>query len=123
MISRTTRSGHWSYFGKSHWILQHLSQYVEINRTRKTINALWNTTFVYREEFNKYIKVERATSEDIFDYLFNLGAERFLLEKEKKYLHELFEKWDPEHLENDENFNDGLEDNIEDESMQNLEDN
>ena len=32
--------------------------------------------------------------------------------KEKKYLHELFEKWDPEHL----------EDNIGDEGMQNLED-
>ena len=45
-----------------------------------------------------------------------------LSEKEKKYLYELFEKWDPEYLENDENFNDGLEDNIEDESMQNLED-
>jgi len=43
-------------------------------------------------------------------------------QKKKKYLHELFEKWDPEHLENDEDFNDGLEDNIEDEGMQNLED-
>jgi len=40
-----------------------------------------------------------ATLEDVFDYLFNLGAEKFLSEKEKKYLHELFEKWDPEHLE------------------------
>jgi len=42
--------------------------------------------------------------------------------KGKKYLHELFEKWDPEHLENDEYFNDGLQDNIGDEGMQNLED-
>ena len=37
-------------------------------------------------------------------------------QKGKKYLHGLFEKWDPEHLENDEDFNDG------DEGMQNLED-
>jgi len=51
-----------------------------------------------------------------------LGAGKFLSEKEKKYLHELFEKWDPEHLENVENFNHGLKDNIGDEGMQNLED-
>jgi len=38
-----------------------------------------------------------------------LGAEKFLSEKEKEYLYELFEKWDLEHLEIDE---DGLEDNI-----------
>ena len=49
---------------------------------------------------------------------FDLGAEKFLSEKGKKYLHELFEKWDPEHLEN----NDRFEDNIGDEDMQNLED-
>jgi len=51
-----------------------------------------------------------------------LGAEKFLSEKGKKYLHELFEEWDPKHLENDEEFNDGLEHNIGDEGMQNLED-
>jgi len=27
------------------------------------------TTFIYHEEFSKYMKVEGATSEDIFDYL------------------------------------------------------
>ena len=42
------------------------------------------------------MKVEGAVSEDIFDYLFDVGAEKFLSEKEKKYLVELFEKWDPE---------------------------
>ena len=63
-----------------------------------------------------------TTSEDVFHYLFNLGAEKFLSEKGKKYLHELFEKWDSEHLENDEDVNDGFEDNIGDEGMQNLED-
>jgi len=36
--------------------------------------------------------------------------------------HELFEKWDSEHLENGEDFSDGLEDNVGDEGMQNLED-
>jgi len=51
-----------------------------------------NTTFIYHKEFNKYMKVEGATSEDVFDYLFNLGAEKFLSEKGKKYLHKLFEK-------------------------------
>ena len=54
--------------------------------------------------------------------IFDLGAEKFLLEKGKKYLHELFEKQNLQHLENDEDFNDGLEDNIGDEGMQNLED-
>ena len=55
-------------------------------------------------------------------YLFDLGAGKFLSEKEKKYLHELFEKWDPEHVENNEDFNDGPKDNIGDEGMQILED-
>ena len=50
------------------------------------------------------------------------GVGKFLLEKEKKYLHELLEKWDPEHLEIDEDFNDGLKDNIGDEGILNLED-
>jgi len=65
---------------------------------------------------------EGATSEDVFDYLFDLGTRKFLSKKGKKYLHELFEKWDPEHLENDEDFNDGLKDNTRGEGMQNLED-
>jgi len=68
------------------------------------------------------MKVDGATSEDVFDYLFDLGAEKFLSEKGKKYLHEFFEKWDPEHLQNDEDFYDGLEDNIGDEGMKNLKD-
>jgi len=57
-----------------------------------------NTTFGYHNEFSKYMKVEGATSEDVFDYLFHVGVGKFLSEKEKKYLHELFEKWDSEHL-------------------------
>jgi len=32
-----------------------------------------NTTFIYHDEFNKYIKVDGATSEEIFDYLFNFS--------------------------------------------------
>ena len=78
-----------------------------------------NTTFIHHEEFNKYMKVDGANSEDVFDYLFDLGAEKFLSKKWKKYLHKLFEKRDLEHLEIDE---DGLEDNIGEEGMRNLED-
>ena len=68
------------------------------------------------------MKVEGAISENIFDYLFDIRAGKFLLEKWKKYLLELFKKWDPEHLQLDEDFddypnNDGLEDIIWDEGM------
>jgi len=49
-----------------------------------------NTTFIYHDDLSK-LKVEGATSEDIFHYLFDIGARQFLLEKGKKYLHELFE--------------------------------
>ena len=72
------------------------------------------------------MKVEWAVSEDIFDYLFNVGAKKFLSAKGKKYLLELFEKWDPEHLKQlDEDFDDypdsdDLEDIIGDEGMPNL---
>jgi len=65
-------------------------------------------------------------SEDIFDYLFDVGGEKFLSKKGKKYLLELFEEWDPEHLNQlDEDFydypdNDSLEDIIGDKGMQNL---
>jgi len=37
------------------------------------------------------MKVEEAMSEDIFDYLFDVGAGKFLSENGKKYLLELFE--------------------------------
>ena len=66
--------------------------------------------------------MEEAVPEDLFDYLFDVGAEKFLSEKEKKYLLELFEKWDPEHFQLDEDFddysnNDGLEEIIGDEGI------
>jgi len=84
-----------------------------------------NAIFVYHNDFNKYMKVEGAISENVFDYLFDLRAEKFLLEKEKKYLHELFERWDPDNLQLGENFddysdNDGLKKIIRDKGMQNL---
>ena len=71
------------------------------------------------------MKVDAVISEDVFDYFFDIRARKLLLEKGKKYLYELFEKWDPAHLELDENFdnyvdNDGQEDIIKDEGMQNL---
>ena len=87
-----------------------------------------NTTFTYDNEFKDCMKMEGAMSEDIFDYLFDMGAGKFLSEKEKKYLLEVFEEWDLEHLKQlDEDFddyphNDGLEDIIGDEGMQNLND-
>ena len=85
-----------------------------------------NTTFAYDNEFKDYMKVDGAVLEDIFDYLFDIGAEKFLSEKGKKYLLDLSEEWDPEHFKQiDEDFddypdNDGLEDIIGDEGMQNL---
>ena len=85
-----------------------------------------NTTFAYDNEFKDYMKVEGTVSEDIFYYLFYVGAGKFLSEKWNKYLLELFEEWDPEHLKQiNEDFdeypdNDDLEDIIGDEDMQNL---
>ena len=57
-----------------------------------------NTTFTYDNEFKEYMKVKEAISEDIFDYLFDIGGGKFLSKKGKKYLLELFEKWDSERL-------------------------
>ena len=37
-----------------------------------------NTTFAYDYEFKEYMKVEGVISEDIFDYLFDVGARKFL---------------------------------------------
>jgi len=57
--------------------------------------------------------------------IFDIGVGKFLSEKGKKYLHKLFEKWDPGHLQLDEDFDDypdddGLEDIIREDGMQNL---
>ena len=57
-----------------------------------------NTTFAYDIEFKKHMKMGRAISKDIFDYLFDVGVGKFSSKKGKKYLLELFEKWDPWHL-------------------------
>ena len=89
----------------------------------KTLIYCKNTTFAYDNEFKDYVKVDEVVSEDIFDYLFDVGARKFLSVKEKKYVFELFEKWDPEHLQQlDENFdhypnNNGMEDIIGDEKL------
>jgi len=39
-----------------------------------------NTTFAYDNEFKDYMKVERIGSEDIFDYIFDVGVRKFLPE-------------------------------------------
>ena len=67
------------------------------------------------------------TSEDAFDNLFDVGIGKFLSEKGKKYVLELFVERDPDHLQFHEDFDDylnnnGLEDSIGDEGMQNLDD-
>jgi len=51
-----------------------------------------NTTFTYNNEFSEYMKAKGGVSKDVFDYLFDVGAGKFLLEKAKKYLLELFEQ-------------------------------
>jgi len=84
-----------------------------------------NTTFIYHDDLSKYMNVEGAPLEDAFDYFFDVGTEKFILEKGKKYLHELLERWDPEHLQLNEDFdgylhNDKLEDIIGEEGIQNL---
>ena len=48
-----------------------------------------NTTFAYDNEFKEYMKMEGAVLEDIFDYLFDVGAEKFFLEKGKKISHRI----------------------------------
>ena len=73
------------------------------------------------------MKIEWPTSEDFFDYFFDyffdVGVGKFLSKKEKKYLLELFEEYDPEHLNqinddfDDYPDNDGLEDIIGDEGI------
>jgi len=40
-----------------------------------------DTAFIYHEEFSKYMKVDGATSEDIFNYLFDIEVGKFLSEK------------------------------------------
>jgi len=55
------------------------------------------------------MKVKGATSKEVVNYLFDVGAGKFLSGKEKKYLHELCERWDPGHLQLDEDFDDYLD--------------
>jgi len=49
----------------------------------KILMYFGSTTFIYHDEFSKYMKVEGVELEDIFDYLFNLGVAKFLSEKER----------------------------------------
>jgi len=37
---------------------------------------------MYHEEFNKYMQIDGAALEDVFDYLFDMGAKKVLSEKE-----------------------------------------
>jgi len=51
---------------------------VGLNRTKKILMRYRTTTFIYHAEFSKYMKVDGATSEDVFDYLFDLRVGKFL---------------------------------------------
>jgi len=55
----------------------------------KVLMHCGNTTFIYHEEFNKYMKVEGATAKDAFDYLVELGARKSLLEKKNIHINYL----------------------------------
>ena len=78
------------------------------------------------EHWSAVLKINKwATLEDVFNYLFDVGVTKFLSEKRKKYLHELLERWNPKHLQLDDDFDDyldngGLENIIGDKSIQNL---
>jgi len=51
---------------------------------RETILMHWaKTTFIYHSDFNKCMKVQGAMLEDAFYYLFDIGVEKFVLEKRK----------------------------------------
>ena len=52
-----------------------------------------NISFIYHNEFNKYIEVEGVVLEAIFYYLFVMVSSKILIRKGKRYLHDLFEKW------------------------------
>jgi len=41
--------------------------------------------------------MDEAISEDVFDYFFDVGASKILI-RNKKYLHQLFERCDRKHL-------------------------
>ena len=43
-----------------------------------------NIAFIYHSDFSKYMKIDEVTSEDIFYYLFEIGAENFVSENEKR---------------------------------------
>jgi len=43
-----------------------------------------NTTFADHNKFKEYMKVEEAISEGIFDYFFDVRADKFLFKKRKE---------------------------------------
>jgi len=50
---------------------------------RKILMHCKNTNFIYHVEFNKYMKIDKATLEGVFDCFFDIAAEKFLSEKER----------------------------------------
>jgi len=48
---------------------------------RRPVIHCENTIFIYYDDLSKYMKVEGATSNDVFDYLFDVGVEKFISKK------------------------------------------
>lgn len=60
-------------------------QNVGIDWIRNIVMHCENTTLVYPSDFfSKYMNVEGGASKDIFNYLFNIGVRKILLEKGKE---------------------------------------
>ena len=49
----------------------------------RTLMHCRSTTFIYHNDFTKYMKVERVTLEDVLDYLFDVRVRKFLSKKER----------------------------------------
>jgi len=91
----------------------------------KTIMHCGSTTFAYDNEFKRTYEGGGSSLRRYLWLSLWCWSWKVLSKKGKKYFLELFEKWDREHLQLDEDFddypnNDGVEDIIGDEGMQNL---
>jgi len=57
----------------------------------KILMSFEKTTFIYHDELNKYMKVEGVTSEDIFDYLFDIGV-LYFCQKNKRNIYTIYSR-------------------------------
>jgi len=64
----------------------------------KTLMHCGNTTFAYDNKFKEYMKVEGTVSENIFDYLFDIGVEKVLIKEREKLTSSVIWEMRSEHL-------------------------